>query len=64
MLPGDLGLASTVTVSNVRLTEVAIPEPGSLWLILVGGLGGWLTQRHGRNSWQDAVKDCRLAEQG
>lgn len=38
-LPGDAALTSTVTISNVRLEPLAVPEPGSGWLIL-GGLCG------------------------
>ena len=50
-LPGDLGLNSTATISNVRLEDrtalPSIPEPGTAFL-LVGGLAlaGCMRRRH------------------
>jgi hypothetical protein len=40
----DAASDSTVTVSNVRLESVAVPEPGTFWLI-GAGLIGWMVFR-------------------
>lgn len=47
-LPGDTGLDSMVTVSNVRLQSVMVSEPSTLALMLSGLAIGWLLRRRAR----------------
>ena len=48
-LPGDLGLGSTLTVSNVELTSATpVPEPASIVLLASGVLGVTAVRRRRR----------------
>lgn len=56
---GDLGLDSTLTVSNVAI-EIAdigspVPAPGALWLLLAGGCGLVLTRRRSHRPTDEAT---------
>jgi len=59
-LPGDAALSSKVTISNVRLEPLAVPEPGS-GLLILGGLCGLSLAQAYRTKGKRSSSSLRIA---